>query len=50
MISLPALLIIIGLVLWLFTIYNAIGIVLLVVGLILAVAFYPTGGYGRRVR
>jgi hypothetical protein len=48
MIGLPALLIIIGLVLWLVTVYNTLGIILLVIGLILAVAGYPAGWYGGR--
>ena len=49
MIGLPALLIIVGLLVWLLTVYNTLGIILLVIGVILAVAGYPAGWYGRRV-
>jgi predicted DNA repair protein MutK len=48
MISLPAALIIAGILLWALTTLNVLGIALLVIGLILAFVGYPAGWYGRR--
>lgn len=48
MIGLGPLLVIIGLILWLLTVYNTLGIILLVIGIVLIFVAYPAGWYGGR--